>query len=218
MPRLFPRPMCPADVSGIFLSDERPPQHVCTAVYKGTVNDPTTFPPPSKSHGSYHWAFERLLSAALVPMTAAAFVTSGSNYPILDGILGVSLVMHSHIGVRPDAIISSSSAEYVHSSTPSSSTTFTNASSPFWDPSCPGDYEQQLLVRLSVFISSTRTISVCSPSVFTSQKALLTRHQGLRSLLPKSGPLSPIVTLYYFSNPRNYEATVDDGRKPMVFQ
>ena len=71
-----------------------------TAVYKGTVNDPTEFPPPSKSHGSYHWAFERLLSAGLIPLTAAAFVTSGSNYPVLDGILGVSLVMHSHIGVR----------------------------------------------------------------------------------------------------------------------
>ncbi|KAI0249396.1 hypothetical protein BJV78DRAFT_1228095, partial [Lactifluus subvellereus] len=23
-------------------------------IYKGTVNDPTTFPSPSKSHGSYH--------------------------------------------------------------------------------------------------------------------------------------------------------------------
>lgn len=70
-----------------------------TAVYKGTVNDPTEFPTPSKTHGSYHWAFERLLSAGLVPLTAAAFVTSGSQYPVLDGILGVSLVMHSHIGV-----------------------------------------------------------------------------------------------------------------------
>ncbi|KAF8921616.1 mitochondrial inner membrane protein [Mucidula mucida] len=77
-------------------------------VYKGTVNDPTTFPTPSKSHGSYHWAFERLLSAGLVPLTAATFVTSGTNYPILDGILGVSLVMHSHIGF--DAIFT----DYVH--------------------------------------------------------------------------------------------------------
>ncbi|KAK7691646.1 hypothetical protein QCA50_005045 [Cerrena zonata] len=67
-------------------------------IYQGTVNDPTTFPPPSRTHGSYHWAFERLLSAGLVPLTAAAFVTSGSAYPLLDGILGVSLVMHSHIG------------------------------------------------------------------------------------------------------------------------
>ena len=69
------------------------------AIYRGTVNDPTPFPPPSKSHGSYHWAFERILSAGLVPLTVASFATSGTNYPILDGILGVSLVMHSHIGV-----------------------------------------------------------------------------------------------------------------------
>ncbi|KIK89905.1 hypothetical protein PAXRUDRAFT_831745 [Paxillus rubicundulus Ve08.2h10] len=67
-------------------------------IYQGTVNDPTTFPPPSKIHGSYHWAFERLLSAALVPMTAAAFATSATAYPVLDGLLGISLVMHSHMG------------------------------------------------------------------------------------------------------------------------
>ena len=72
----------------------------CIAIYKGTVNDPTTFPPPSRTHGSHHWAFERLLSAALVPLTAAAFVTSGTAYPVIDGLLGMSLVVHSHIGVR----------------------------------------------------------------------------------------------------------------------
>ena len=71
------------------------------AIYKGTANDPTTFPPPNKSQGSHHWAFERLLAASLLPITGAAFVTSGSAYPVLDGILGVSLVMHSHIGVCP---------------------------------------------------------------------------------------------------------------------
>ncbi|KZP25857.1 SDHD, membrane anchor subunit of succinate dehydrogenase [Athelia psychrophila] len=77
-------------------------------IIQGTVNDPTTFPESDRSHGSYHWAFERLLSAGLVPLTAAAFVTSGSNYPILDGILGVSLIMHSHIGF--DSIL----VDYVH--------------------------------------------------------------------------------------------------------
>ena len=81
------------------------PQHLLSfsdflAIYKGTVNDPTTFPPPSKSHGSYHWSFERLLAAGLVPLTTAAFVTSGSPAPLLDGLLGVSLIVHSHIGVR----------------------------------------------------------------------------------------------------------------------
>ncbi|KAF9456029.1 SDHD, membrane anchor subunit of succinate dehydrogenase, partial [Collybia nuda] len=67
-------------------------------IYKGTVNDPTAFPPPSKSEGSYHWAFERLLSASLVPITAAAYVTSGTNHPVVDGLLGVTLIMHSHMG------------------------------------------------------------------------------------------------------------------------
>ncbi|KJA14228.1 hypothetical protein HYPSUDRAFT_49361 [Hypholoma sublateritium FD-334 SS-4] len=77
-------------------------------IIQGSVNDPTAFPAPSRTHGSHHWAFERLLSAGLVPLTAAAFATSGSSYPILDGILGVSLVMHSHIGF--DCIV----VDYLH--------------------------------------------------------------------------------------------------------
>jgi succinate dehydrogenase (ubiquinone) membrane anchor subunit len=64
------------------------------------VNEPTTFPPANRSHGSYHWTFERLLAAGLVPLTGAAFVTSGSFTPLLDGLLGISLIVHSHIGVR----------------------------------------------------------------------------------------------------------------------
>ena len=72
---------------------------IYAAVLQGTVNDPNPFPPMSRAEGSHHWAFERLLSAALIPMTGAAFVTSGSHYPLLDGILAVSLVVHSHIGV-----------------------------------------------------------------------------------------------------------------------
>lgn len=50
------------------------------AILKGTVNDATDFPEPSKAHGSYHWAFERLLSAALIPAMGAAAVSSGSTY------------------------------------------------------------------------------------------------------------------------------------------
>lgn len=64
------------------------------------MNEPTTFPPANRSHGSYHWTFERLLAAGLVPLTGAAFVTSGSPTPLLDGLLGISLIVHSHIGVR----------------------------------------------------------------------------------------------------------------------
>ncbi|KAF8346469.1 mitochondrial inner membrane protein [Amanita rubescens] len=77
-------------------------------IYEGTVNDPTPFPPSSRAHGSYHWAFERLLSAGLVPMTIAAFATSGTQFPLLDGLLGVSLVIHTHIGF--DTVL----VDYVH--------------------------------------------------------------------------------------------------------
>lgn len=64
------------------------------------MNEPTTFPPANRTHGSHHWTFERLLAAGLVPLTGAAFVTSGSPAPLLDGLLGLSLIVHSHIGVR----------------------------------------------------------------------------------------------------------------------
>ncbi|ORX39676.1 CybS-domain-containing protein [Kockovaella imperatae] len=67
-------------------------------VLKGTVNDANTFPEPSKTHGSYHWAFERTLSAALIPILGGAVVTSGTAHPILDAVLALSLVVHSHIG------------------------------------------------------------------------------------------------------------------------
>lgn len=72
----------------------------------GTVNDPVVFPPPDKSHGSYHWTFERLLSASLVPLVASTAVTSVN--PVLDGILAVAIVAHSHIGF--DSVL----IDYVH--------------------------------------------------------------------------------------------------------
>lgn len=78
------------------------------AVLPGTVNDATTFPEPNKAHGSHHWAFERLLSVALIPMTASAFVLSSSANPVLDGVLAVSLVIHSHIGF--DSVV----VDYIH--------------------------------------------------------------------------------------------------------
>lgn len=65
------------------------------AYVKGTINDPTTFPTPNRAHGSIHWTFERSLSAALVPVTAATAIASPN--PLLDGLLGVTLIMHSHL-------------------------------------------------------------------------------------------------------------------------
>lgn len=46
-------------------------------------------------HGSYHWTFERTLAAALVPLVGSSMMTSA--HPILDGVLAVTLVLHSHV-------------------------------------------------------------------------------------------------------------------------
>ncbi|KAF8468687.1 hypothetical protein DFH94DRAFT_697490 [Russula ochroleuca] len=64
-------------------------------MYKGTVND-----------------VERLLSADLIPLTAGAFVTSGSSTPLLDdGLLDINLIVHSHIwGIQFDTIL----VDYAH--------------------------------------------------------------------------------------------------------
>jgi succinate dehydrogenase (ubiquinone) membrane anchor subunit len=68
-----------------------------TAYIKGTVNEPTTFPAPHPSHGSYHWAFERAVSVALIPLFAAGAVKHGAS-GVLDATIALTLVVHSHIG------------------------------------------------------------------------------------------------------------------------
>ncbi|KUJ24239.1 succinate dehydrogenase-ubiquinone-cytochrome b small subunit, mitochondrial precursor [Mollisia scopiformis] len=66
-------------------------------VVQGTANDPAPVPTPSPSHGSYHWTFERLISAGLVPLTIAPFA-AGSLNPMMDAILCGTILIHSHIG------------------------------------------------------------------------------------------------------------------------
>ncbi|RFU33245.1 hypothetical protein B7463_g3065, partial [Scytalidium lignicola] len=69
-----------------------PPQTI-----EGTVNDAALIPPTSPTHGSYHWTFERLIAASLVPLTITPFV-SGSLNPMTDAILCGAVLIHSHIG------------------------------------------------------------------------------------------------------------------------
>ncbi|PNS18256.1 Oligosaccharide translocation protein rft1 [Sphaceloma murrayae] len=66
---------------------------------EGTVNDPVPVYPPSPSHGSYHWTMERLISAAIVPLTVAPFA-AGSLNPTLDALFIGTLLVHSHIGFQ----------------------------------------------------------------------------------------------------------------------
>ncbi|CAI6339704.1 unnamed protein product [Periconia digitata] len=64
---------------------------------KGTLNEPTAVPDPAPAHGSYHWSFERVVSAGLIPLTIAPFA-AGSLNPVMDSVLCALLVVHSHIG------------------------------------------------------------------------------------------------------------------------
>lgn len=61
------------------------------------VNDAAPVPATSPSHGSYHWTFERLIAASLIPLTITPFV-SGSLNPMTDAILCGAILIHSHIG------------------------------------------------------------------------------------------------------------------------
>ena len=66
---------------------------------RDAVNDPAPVPPPSPSHGSYHWTFDRLVAAGLIPLTIAPFA-AGSLNPTMDAILCASLLIHSHTGFQ----------------------------------------------------------------------------------------------------------------------
>ncbi|PWN54371.1 hypothetical protein IE53DRAFT_189665 [Violaceomyces palustris] len=68
-----------------------------TSYIKGTVNEPTSYPTPNAVHGSYHWAFERAVSVALIPMVAVGMVKHGAS-GLFDGVLALTLLVHSHIG------------------------------------------------------------------------------------------------------------------------
>ncbi|KAH8813238.1 CybS-domain-containing protein [Xylogone sp. PMI_703] len=64
---------------------------------EGSVNEAAPIPPTSPTHGSYHWTFERLIAASLIPLTITPFV-SGSLNPMTDAILCSAILIHSHIG------------------------------------------------------------------------------------------------------------------------
>ncbi|RDW73166.1 fumarate reductase respiratory complex transmembrane subunit [Coleophoma cylindrospora] len=65
----------------------------------GTANDAAKVPESHPSHGSYHWTFERLIAAGLVPLTVAPFA-AGSLNPMTDAILCGAVLIHSHIGFQ----------------------------------------------------------------------------------------------------------------------
>ncbi|KAL8683402.1 MAG: hypothetical protein Q9186_000664 [Xanthomendoza sp. 1 TL-2023] len=76
------------------------PPHVYDPLTLGiVVNDPAPVPEPSPTHGSYHWVFERAMSAALIPLTIAPFA-AGTLNPMTDALLCAGIIIHSHIGFQ----------------------------------------------------------------------------------------------------------------------
>ncbi|KAK3068056.1 membrane anchor subunit of succinate dehydrogenase, Sdh4 [Teratosphaeriaceae sp. CCFEE 6253] len=66
---------------------------------EGTVNDAVKLPPSEPSHGNYHWTFERIGSAALLPITIAPFA-AGALSPLLDGAFVGLIMIHTYIGFQ----------------------------------------------------------------------------------------------------------------------
>ncbi|KAJ3949440.1 membrane anchor subunit of succinate dehydrogenase, Sdh4 [Colletotrichum fioriniae] len=60
---------------------------------------PCPRPSPSPAHGSYHWSFDRILAAGLVPITIAPFA-AGSLNPTTDAVLCAMILIHSHTGFQ----------------------------------------------------------------------------------------------------------------------
>ena len=65
----------------------------------GTANEAAPLPTPDSMHGAYHWTFERVVSAALIPVTIAPFA-GVSMYPVADAALAGLIIIHSHVGFQ----------------------------------------------------------------------------------------------------------------------
>uniref|UniRef100_G4XX50 Succinate dehydrogenase [ubiquinone] cytochrome b small subunit n=1 Tax=Zymoseptoria tritici TaxID=1047171 RepID=G4XX50_ZYMTR len=85
--------------SGFQTTARRPILPPLPQVIRGGVNDPAPVKEPSPSHGSYHWTMERLVSAALIPLTIVPFA-AGSLNPVLDGTFIGMIIIHSYIGFQ----------------------------------------------------------------------------------------------------------------------
>ncbi|GMM30097.1 Tim18 protein [Martiniozyma asiatica (nom. inval.)] len=65
----------------------------------GTVNDPYIHPPYAPEGGSFHWAYERIITVAMTPLVATPFIM-GVDYPMLDAGLGLLILLHSRYGLQ----------------------------------------------------------------------------------------------------------------------
>ncbi|OBA19775.1 hypothetical protein METBIDRAFT_44503 [Metschnikowia bicuspidata var. bicuspidata NRRL YB-4993] len=73
---------------------EQPPGNIV-----GTVNEASEIPLVSPYESNYHWTYERILSFGLVPMTVFPFIM-GVEYPYVDTAFCLTLLFHSHCGIK----------------------------------------------------------------------------------------------------------------------
>lgn len=69
---------------------------------RGGINDAFQPPEPNHFHGSYHWDYERITAASLLPLTTIPLYISlsgGVVPPLLDASLCVALILHVHYGL-----------------------------------------------------------------------------------------------------------------------
>lgn len=66
---------------------------------KGTVNDAYKPPAPHKTHGSYHWDFERVVAVGMMPLVGTA-LASGNISTVGDSILASLLLAHVYVGFQ----------------------------------------------------------------------------------------------------------------------
>ncbi|KAK2739088.1 membrane anchor subunit of succinate dehydrogenase, Sdh4 [Onygenales sp. PD_40] len=87
------------DVAGFHATSRREILPPLPQTIEGTMNDPAPVPPTHPSEGSYHWTFERVIAASLIPLTIAPFAGGALN-PVMDAVFCGALILHSHIGFQ----------------------------------------------------------------------------------------------------------------------
>lgn len=65
----------------------------------GTVNDAYVPPPMEMSEGSFHWAYERLITVGMAPLIVFPFI-AGVDYPLVDAAMGSLILLHSRYGLQ----------------------------------------------------------------------------------------------------------------------
>lgn len=65
----------------------------------GTVNDAYKIPLVDYFEGSYHWAYERIVTLSLIPLATFPFF-GGVEHPLIDSIFSVGLLFHVHAGFK----------------------------------------------------------------------------------------------------------------------